>query len=93
MVPVGIKQAVDQMEVARAAAAAAYGQIAGKLCFRTGGEGAHFLMPHVNPFNGFLPAEGVRNGVQTVTHNAVNALYPGFFQNFNKLISYRIHAD
>ncbi len=28
-----------------------------------------------------------------VSHNAVNALYSRFFQDFNKLISYRIHAD
>ena len=27
-----------------------------------------------DPFDGFFSAEGVRNGVQTVSHNAVNAL-------------------
>ena len=91
--PVGIIKAIDQVKIAGAAAAAAHGQVTGQLGFRTGGKGAHLLMPHVDPFDGFFSAEGVRNGVQTVSHNAVNALYSRFFQDFNKLISYRIHAD
>ena len=93
LVPVGVKQAIDQMEVPGAAAAAAYSQIPAQLGFRARGKSRHFLMPHMNPFNGLPPPQSVRNGVQAIPHNAVNPLNSRLLQNFNNLIGYPVHAD
>ena len=92
MVPVGVKQAVDQMEVAGAAAAAAYSQVPAQLGFRARSKCRRFLMPHMNPFNGLPPSQSVRNGVQAIPHNSVNSLNSRLFQNFNDLIGYPVHA-
>ena len=91
--PVGVKQAVDQMEVAGAAAAAADSQVPAQLGFRARGKGGGLFMPHMDPFNGLFLPQRIRDRVQAVPYNAVNALDACPFQDFNDLISYPVHAD
>jgi hypothetical protein len=69
-----IEQAVDQVQVARATATRADGEGAREMGFGAGGEGGDLFVPHVNPFDLALATQGVRESIETVTHNAVNTL-------------------
>lgn len=58
-----------------------------------GGKGCRLFMPHMDPFNGLFLPQRIRDRVQAVPYNAVNALDACPFQDFNDLISYPVHAD
>jgi hypothetical protein len=40
---------------------------------RAGGKGGTFLVPHVNPFDGFLTSESVGKTIQGISDDPINA--------------------
>ena len=52
MVAVAVEKTVNQMQVARPAGTGAHRQFAGKLRFRSGGEGGNFFMARGHPVDG-----------------------------------------
>jgi hypothetical protein len=71
---VAVVQAVDQVQIARTAAARADGQASGEMRFRARGEGRRLLVPHVNPPHALLPANRIGDSVQGVAGYAVDPL-------------------
>jgi hypothetical protein len=69
-----VKKSVDQMQIARPTASRTDGEFSGKLSFRTRGERSRFLVPHVDPFNGRLLTKRIREAVQRVASDAIDAL-------------------
>jgi hypothetical protein len=72
--PVTVEQAVDQMQVARAAAPRAYGEFTRQM--RLGGrrESGNLLVPDMHPLDLALSANCVGQAVQAVADNAVYSL-------------------
>jgi hypothetical protein len=56
---VRIKQAVDQMQVARSAAVRAYGELPGQMPLAARSEGGHLLVPDMHPVDLTLPTKRV----------------------------------
>jgi hypothetical protein len=63
------------MQVAGSAASGANGKVAREVRFGASGESGNFLMPHVNPFDFALMADGIGQTVQAIAHDAVNPLH------------------
>jgi hypothetical protein len=58
----------------------------------TGGESRAFLVPHMNPFNRTIPAQGVREAIQRISHHTEHTLHAGIYQCTNHVVgSYRCH--
>src|SRR5262249_19670551 len=70
---VAVEQTVDEMEIARPAAAGAPRELTREMGFATGGERRALLVPDMNPFDLALPAQRVGEPVEAVTDDAVNA--------------------
>src|SRR5580658_5473385 len=77
---VAIVKAVDQVQVARATASRAYGNLAGKLALGTGGKGGGLLMAHMHPFNLLVSANGVGDPIERVAGDAINTFHPSLGQ-------------
>ena len=73
---VAVEQAVDQVQVAGAAAAGADRELAGQMRVGAGGEGRDLLVPDMQPVDLALPAQCVGEPVQAVADDAVDALTP-----------------
>ena len=72
---VGVVETVDQVQVARAAAAGADGELARQLSLGAGGEGPGLLVAHVHPVEGPVgAANGVGQGVEAVADDSVDPL-------------------
>jgi hypothetical protein len=61
-----VVQAVDQVQVAGPAAARAGPQPPGQLCLRPSRERAGLLMPHMDPVDAVVAADGVHHRVEAV---------------------------
>src|SRR5206468_11114411 len=70
--PVAIVQPVDQVQVARAAAAGADGELAGEVRLCSRGEGRCLLVPHVDPSKLVLPPDGVGDPVERVSRDPID---------------------
>ena len=81
-----IEKTVDEVKIARSAAAGADRELAGQVRFGARGEGRHFLVAHVNPLDFRLPANGVREAVEAVANDSVYSLNPRCRENLRKLI-------
>ena len=79
---VSVEQAVDEMQIARAAGAGADRELAGDLRFAGRGEGCGFLVPHVDPFDVLAFAQRLGEAVQAVADNAEDALHARLGQCF-----------
>ncbi len=77
---VRIEQAVDEMQIARAARPRADGKLAGDLGFARGGEGGNLFMPDVNPVDRLSLAQRIGEAIQAVADHAENALDAGLGQ-------------
>ena len=71
---VAIKQAVDQMQIARSAAAGADREFAGQMRFGAGRESGNLFMPDMNPLDLGLPAQRVGQPIQAVADDAIDPL-------------------
>src|ERR1700733_7981577 len=69
-----VEQAVDEVQIARAATAGAHRERPGQVGLGAGGEGTDFLVPDMDPFDLALPAQRVRQSVQAVANDAIDAL-------------------
>ena len=74
--PVAIVEPVDQVEVARAAAAGADGELAGEVRLGARGEGRRLFVPHVDPSKLVLPADGVGDPVERVSRDPIDPRDP-----------------
>jgi hypothetical protein len=81
-----LEQAVDEMQVARPAAAGADRKVAGEMCLGARREGGDLFMPHVNPLDRALAADCIGDTVETVADDAEYALDAGRYQGLDKLI-------
>ena len=86
-----IEQAIDEVEIPRAAASRTNGQCSGKVRFGAGGKSGNFLMADVDPFDLALSADRVRDAIQAVTNDAVNAFHAGGGEGLSKLICDGFH--
>ena len=84
-----VEQAVDQVQVAGAAASGADGELAGEVRLGAGGEGGRLLVPHVDPVDLLLPAQRIGEAVQRIAHHAVDALHAGDAQGFGHQVGDR----
>jgi hypothetical protein len=79
-----IEQAVDQMQVARTAAASTDRKAAGEMGLCSRCESGSLFVPHVDPVNRLSPSQCVSKAVERVADNAVNPLYAGLLKCFDK---------
>ena len=71
---VTVEQTVDEVQVARPAAAGADRELAGQMRLGAGRERRDLLVPDMDPLDLALPADGVGQAVQAVADNAVDPL-------------------
>src|SRR5262249_27452428 len=84
--PVSVVQSLDQMRVARAAAARADGEPAGEVRLRRRRERAGFLIPDVDPLDAFRAPDRIHEGVQAVADDAVHARDAGLTEDVHELL-------
>src|SRR5262245_20633761 len=87
---VAVEQAVDEMQIARSAAAGADRELTREMGLATGGKRRDLLVPDMNPFDLALAAERVGQPIETVANDAVDPFDSGRDENFGKLIRYRL---
>jgi hypothetical protein len=68
-----VEEPVDQMEIPGPAAPRADRQLTGQMRLGPGRKRRGFLVPHMDPLNFFLPAQGVGEAVQRVADHAIDA--------------------
>jgi hypothetical protein len=79
-----IEQAVDQMQVARTAAAGADRKASGEMGLCSRCESGSLFVPHVDPVNRLSPSQGVGKAVERVADNTINPLHAGLLKCFDK---------
>src|SRR6266581_8836317 len=82
-----IEQAIDQVQIARAAAPGADGEVPRQMRLGTRRESGNFLVPHMNPLDLALPAQRIGQPIEAVADNDVDPLDTGCSERFRKLIS------
>ena len=75
-----VEQAVDQMQVARPAAAGADRELTGHLRLGARGEGGSLLVTHVDPLDGVEPVQRIGEAVQQIADDAVDAVHTRLLQ-------------
>jgi hypothetical protein len=73
---VTIKQTVDEVEIARSAAACADSELSGQMRLGARSERGDFLVPDVDPLDLSLAPYGVSQPIEAITDYAVDALTP-----------------
>ena len=81
-----VEQAVDEVQIARSAAAGADRELAGQMRLGAGREGRNLLVPDMDPLDLALPAERVGQAVQAVADNAINPLDARCGEGFRELV-------
>jgi hypothetical protein len=69
-----IEKAVDQMEVARFAAAGAHRKFTGQMRLGARREGGHFLVPNVDPLDRALSTNSIGQAVEAVSDDSIGPL-------------------
>jgi hypothetical protein len=82
-----VEQAINQVKIARPAAASANSQRACEMRFGRGGKSTSLFMADVDPLNQSLPPNGVCDSVEAITDNAIDTLYASRCQSGCELIS------
>src|SRR5580658_5604060 len=75
-----IEQPVNQMQIARTAAAGADRKASGEMGFCSRCESGSLFVPHVDPVNRLSPSQSVGEGVERVADNAINPLRAGLLK-------------
>ena len=83
---VTVEQAVDEVQVARSAAAGANRELTREMGFGAGRERGDLLVPDMDPFDFAVTAYGVRQAVQTIADNAVDPLDTRYSEGLDELI-------
>ncbi len=76
-IAVAVEQAVDEVKVARAAAARAHRQFAGRGRLGPGGEGPRLFMTDMHPVDRAQSTQTVVDRVEAISRDAPNPLYAG----------------
>ena len=84
---VTIEQAVDEVQIARSAAPGADRELTRQMRLGAGREGSDLLVPDMDPFDLPLAAYRIRQTVQAVTDNSIDAVHAGGGEGFGELIS------
>src|SRR5229473_3125614 len=84
---VTIEQPVDQVKVARPAAAGADRDFSGEMRLGARGKGGDLLVPDMQPFDLALPTNRIGKAVQAVADNAVNPLDTSGGEGLGELVS------
>lgn len=85
----GVIQAVDQVQVTRAAASGADGEASGELRLGSGGECGRLLVTHVHPLERAALPNLIGNRIEAVPDDAVDPLHTGIDERANELTSDR----
>ena len=83
---VAVEQAVDEVQIAGAAAPGADGDLARQMRFCARREGCDFFVPDMNPFDFALAAKRVSQAVQAIADNAINSLDARYGKNLRELV-------
>src|SRR4051812_15303150 len=78
------------MQVAWSAASRTNGELARQMRLGTGGEGCDFLMPDRDPLDPAPAADGVRQAVQAVADEPVDAFDAGSGQDLDELFGHSL---
>src|SRR5580658_8674301 len=81
-----VEQSVDQMQIARSAAAGADREITREMRLRTCCKGRDLLVPDMNPFDLSLATKRVCQTIEAIADDAIDALDAGRCEHFRKLI-------
>ena len=81
-----VEKTVDEVQIAGAAAAGAYGEAAGDMGVGASGEGGDLLVAHMQPFDAAAPANGVGEAIEAVADNAIDPLHSGGGENLDHLV-------
>src|SRR4029077_16369047 len=74
------------MQIAWTATPGTYREFAGQMRLGARGESGDLLVPDVHPLDLALPADGIRNAVQAIADNAIDALDAGCREDLGELI-------
>src|SRR3981081_991723 len=85
--PLTIEQAIDEVQIARAAAPGADRKLACQMCFSTGRESRDLLMPHMYPFDLALATDRIGQPIQAIADDAIYPLHTGGGEGLCKLVS------
>jgi hypothetical protein len=77
-----VVESVDEVQVARTAAAGADRELAGEMRLGAGGEGRGLLVAHVNPIDAFDATQRVGEAVERIAYDAVDTPDAGLLQRF-----------
>ena len=81
-----VEKTVDEVQIARAAAAGAYGEGASDMGVGASGEGGDLLVAHMQPFDAAAPANGVGEAIEAVADNAIDPLHARRGENLDHLV-------
>ncbi len=81
-----IKQAVDQVQVARPAGSGAHRQFPGELGLGPGGERGDLLMTGGHPLDGAHPVQAVAQTVEGIPGDTPDPFHSGLFQHFRDVV-------
>jgi hypothetical protein len=73
--PVTVEQAVDKVQISRAAAAGTDCELSSEMRFGAGRKGRTFLVPYMYPLNLLQASQRIGEGVQRVADHTVNSLH------------------
>ena len=82
-----IEQSIDEVQIARPAAACADGEFSRQMRLGAGRECGDLLVPYVEPLDLAMAADGIRQPIEAVADDAINALDPRGSQRFHELLS------
>jgi hypothetical protein len=74
------------MQIARPAAAGAYGEIARQMRFGARREGGHLFVPDVHPLDVSATANDVGQAIEAIADDPEDALHSGRYQGIYELI-------
>ncbi len=81
-----VVEAVDQVQIARAATAGADRQLAGQMRFGADGKSGDLFVAEVQPGDAAVAPQSISKAVQAVADNAINALHTGGGEGLDHLV-------
>ncbi len=88
--PVAVEQAIDEVQIARSAAARAHREFTCQVRLGAGSEGGNFLVPDMDPLDLALTANGIRQTIETIADDAIDPLDARGGQCCCELVCYRV---
>jgi hypothetical protein len=83
-IPMAVVEAVDEVQIPRPATARADGNLPCEMSLGARREGRYLFVPDVQPLDALAPANDVRQSVERVADQAVDALHSGFDQSLDE---------